>query len=510
VNVGALLANAVRAHAPRTAVRYGEARLDYAELGRRTASFGTGLLALGLSPGDRVAVFAANSDAYVVALVGALRAGLAVVPVNARLHPRELAYVLEDARCGALVYGAERRGEVEAAIGGLDVPVLVRAGGAGPGRQLEAVLAAGDAAARDADVAPDDVAWLFYTSGTTGRPKGAMLTHRNLVAMTMSCLADVCSFQPEDVVLHAAPLSHGSGLYLLAALARGADNVILNEPRFEPDAVLSTVAREQVTVIAFVAPTMIVRLLDGDPAIDTSSLRCVVYGGAPIHAEHARAAVARFGRVLVQIYGQGESPMTITYLRAEDHDPDDPTGLVPAGIARTDVEVRVVDDADRELPAGAEGEVVVRGDVVMAGYWRNPEATERALRGGWLHTGDIGRFDEHGQLFLLDRKHDMIISGGSNIYPREVEEVLVLHPGVHEAVVFGVPDREWGESVAAAVVPVPGAELAPDRLIAFCREHLASFKKPRHVLLVDALPKNAYGKVLRRELRESFLAGRGS
>ena len=263
------------------------------------------------------------------------------------------------------------------------------------------------------------------------------------------------------------------------------------------------IGRERVTIVAFLAPTMIHMLLDTDPAHTVPSLRRVPYGGAPIDAGLATAAIERFGHVFVQLYGMGESPMTITYLRPQDHRGQT---LSSAGIARTDVEVRLIDESGAQVEAGTEGEVCVRGDVVMSGYWKDVEATARALRGGWLHTGDVGRLED-GYLYLVARKSDVIISGGSNIYPREVEDVLHLHPAVKEACVFGVPDAKWGESVVAAVVA--SAPVEADALLEHCRGHIASFKKPKRIEFLDAIPKNAYGKILRRELREQFSSPAG-
>jgi acyl-CoA synthetase (AMP-forming)/AMP-acid ligase II len=440
-----------------------------------------------------------NCLEYVVAMIGCFRAGLVAVPINARLHASELAFIASDSGASALLYGFDTRATIEAC----DLPpaFLMRPGVDGPGLSFEELLAAGGEELADADVEPTDLAWLFYTSGTTGRPKGAMLSHRNLERMVMGCLADICSFRVTDRVLHVAPLSHGSGLYLLPSLARGAENILFKGARFEADDVLTCIADDRVSVIAFLAPTMIVRLLHASTEIDTSSLRCVIYGGGPIHIEHALAAVDRFGSVFVQIYGQGEAPMTISYLTADEHSTQEREVLASAGIPRTDVEVAIVDNFDREVPVGEAGEVVVRGDVVMSGYWRNATATKRALKGGWLHTGDIGLFDKHGRLHLLDRKDDMIITGGSNVYPREVEDILLLHHGVREAAVFGVRDPLWGESVIAAVVPFPDCTLNQDDLIEHCRTHMASFKKPRRIQIVDELPKNAYGKIMRKNLR---------
>ena len=336
---------------------------------------------------------------------------------------------------------------------------------------LETALLPGSAkASATAERAPDDAAWLFYTSGTTGLPKGAVLSHRNLIAMAVNCLADICSFRPDDRLLHVAPLSHGSGMYLIPALSRGAENVIDAGGSFDPDRVLRLVADERVTVLPFLAPTMIVRLLEADPAIRVPALRAIVYGGAPIHLQHLRAALQRFGPVLTQLYGQGESPMTISALPAWAHENADDGTLQSAGFVRSGVEVRILDADGAIAPHGEVGEIAVRGDVVMRGYWRNDDANAAAFCDGWLRSGDIGRFDARGHLHILDRRHDMIISGGSNIYPREVEDILTRHPAVSEAIVFGVPDPEWGESVASVIVLREDCtDVDADTLIAFCR-----------------------------------------
>lgn len=498
VNVANLLTNAARQHRERPALRYGGRRVTYGELEERAARFGSALLERGLVPGDRVALFMWNCPEYVVAMFGSFAAGLVVVPVNARLTAAEVAVILQDSGARALIYD-EGHAQTAAETDTSRVEVSVEAPSG-----FEALLAEGDPASAPLEVEGEALAWLFYTSGTTGRPKGAMLSHRSLLVMTWTELADVCDYRSEDLVLHVAPLSHGSGLYLLGALARGAENLIYDSTSFDPAHVLSLVAWERVTVIAFVAPTMIVMLMRVGPAADTSSLRRVVYGGAPIHLDHAREMIRRFGPVFVQIYGQGEAPMTITYLDADAHLADQL--LTSAGVPHPGIEVRLVDQDDHPVQAGGEGEVCVRGDVVMSGYWRNPEATARSLRGGWLHTGDLGRLDEEGHLFLLDRSSDTIISGGANIYPREVEEVLAQHEGVAEVVAFGVPDDLWGESVVAAVVPAKALPPNEGELVDFCRASLAGYKKPRRIVFLKELPKNAYGKVLRRELRERFLS----
>jgi acyl-CoA synthetase (AMP-forming)/AMP-acid ligase II len=362
------------------------------------------------------------------------------------------------------------------------------------------------------DVADQDPAWFFYTSGTTGRPKGVVWTHETIMQIVLSHLTDIVNLQPEDTVLHAAPLSHGSGVVALATFAKGTQNVILHTASFDPVTVFDLVERWRITTIAFLAPTQITMLCDARATSDAdlSSLRSVCYGGAPMYTKDIKRAIEEFGPVFVQLYGQGESPLTITYLRREDHErywrAEDPR-LASAGVARTNVEVRVVDPDGKDVPTGTPGEVVVRGRIVMAGYWGNPEATRQTMRDGWVWTGDVGSLDESGHLFLLDRSKDMIVSGGVNIYPREVEDVLLLHPAVHEVAVIGVPDEHWGEHVHAIVARHPGHDVDESTLLQHCVDHLASFKKPRSIAFVDTLPKNAYGKIMKRELREQHWRG---
>jgi len=497
VNVFTLFSNAVAAWPEKVAVRHGDRRWSYRELDAVAAAFAGRLASLGLVPGDRVALFMKNGPAYPAALLGAFRGGYAAVPINAKLHPREAAYIIENSQAKAALVDADRHDSVKAASP--DTCAFISTGNA-----LEAILAGVRAdALSPVERQPDDLAWIFYTSGTTGKPKGAMLSHRNLIAMAVNCLADICAFRPEDRLLHSAPLSHGSGLYLIPALSRGAENIIDAGTSFDPNRILRFVADEGVTVLPFLAPTMIVRLLDADPAIRAPALRAIIYGGAPIHVEHLHAALRRFGPALTQLYGQGEAPMTVSYLPDWAHmDADDET-LRSAGFIRSGVEARILGADGAALASGEVGEIAVRGDVVMRGYWRNEAANAASLAGGWLKTGDIGRYDARGRLHILDRRHDTIISGGSNIYPREVEDVLTRHPAVKEAIVFGLPDPEWGESVAAAVVRLDDSVDA-ETLIAFCLDHLASFKKPRRIEFVSQLPQNAYGKVLRRDLRDRF------
>ena len=411
---------------------------SWATFAARTAAAAAGLRDdFGLSPGDRVAIVMRNRPEYLEAMFAVWHAGLVAVPVNARLHRDEIAYILEDSETAVVVTDPDHAEDVEPLVGtvtSLQAAVVV------PGERWEQLTASSPAPLVDRQ--QDDPAWLFYTSGTTGRPKGAVLTNRTLLVMTLSYYADLDAVMPQDCILHAAPLSHGSGLYGLPHVARGAVSVVPQSGGAGGDEIAALLQRWP-GMSFFAAPTMVKRLA-GDPAMaaaDLSHLKTIIYGGAPMYLADLEDALDRFGPRLAQIYGQGETPMTITALSKADHaDQDHPRWrdrLQSVGVARTDVEVRVVDDDDRDLPAGEIGEVVVRGDVVMAGYWKQPDATAEALRGGWLHTGDVGSFDADGYLTLRDRSKDLIISGGMNIYPREVEEALLRHPGVRAAAEIG-------------------------------------------------------------------------
>jgi long-chain acyl-CoA synthetase len=362
--------------------------------------------------------------------------------------------------------------------------------------------------------APDDIAWLFYTSGTTGRPKGVMLTHRNLMTMALCYFSDVDAAAREDAILYAAPMSHGAGLYNLAHVLVAARHVIPESGGFDAGEVFGLAAQHR-NVSLFAAPTMVKRLVEQAErgGVDAEGIKTIVYGGGPMYVEDIERALAVLGNRFVQIYGQGESPMTITALArrhlADRAHPRYRQRIASVGVAQSAVEVRVRDGTGRELPSGEAGEVVVCGDTVMRGYWNNPAATADAVREGWLHTGDIGMLDEDGFLTLRDRSKDVIICGGSNIYPREVEEVLLMHPAVEEASVVGRVHPQWGEEVIAFVVAKAGTSLDTNELDALCLEHIARFKRPRQYMLLPALPKNNYGKVLKTELRE-LLVPRGS
>jgi long-chain acyl-CoA synthetase len=496
MNLALWLERAGKSHPDHPAVGLGTRTLrSYGELAGRVARLAGALTdRYGLRPGDRVAIAAKNSADYLDLLYAVWHAGLAAVPANAKLHGSELGYILEHSGARACFASA-----------GLDDAIAPHAP-----ESLERLLTIGSTeyqalfTAESAAPAPrdgNDLAWLFYTSGTTGRPKGAMLTHRLLAVASHAYLSDVDPVAPGDAILHAAPMSHGSGLYIMGHVARLGVNVVPDSGAFEPEEVFDLVAAWP-RASMFAAPTMIKRLVECPADCRTANIRTLVWGGAPMYVEDALKALDRFGPRLAQIYGQGESPMTITTLSREDiADRDHPRWrerLASAGLPYACADVMVADADDRALPVGETGEILCCGDMVMPGYWRNPDATAQALKGGWLHTGDVGTFDADGYLTLKDRSKDLIISGGSNIYPREVEEVLLQHPNVREASVIGRPDREWGEAVVAYVV----GEASAAELDALCLAHIARFKRPKDYVFVDALPKNNYGKILKTELRE--------
>ncbi len=508
-NVAWLLERSARAHPRLPALALGGRVLcDYASLAGRAARIAGALTAAGLGRGERVAFVARNVPAYIEALFGCWWAGLVAVPANSKLHPKELAFVLEDSGARWAFVDAAW----QAAIGGIagegTGPSVVLLGG----EEYEK-LAGGAPCPEPAVCATDDPAWLFYTSGTTGRPKGVVLSHGNLRAMSRSFLAGVESVAPGDALLHPAPLSHGSGLYVLPHVAAGAVNVVPESGAFDPDEIWALLALWD-RACFFAAPTMVKRLVASRAlgAARVDRLKSIVYGGGPMYVADARSAFAALGPRLAQIYGQGESPMTITAMSraliADAIARDDDARLGSVGLAQVGIEVRVGDERDRGLPAGGNGEVLVRGPTVMQGYWMNPEASRRALANGWLHTGDIGSLDADGYLTLKDRSKDLIISGGSNIYPREVEEVLLRHADVAEVAVVGRAHAEWGEEVVACVVVRGGLVRDADAkrriehaLDALCLGHIARFKRPKAYLFVDELPKNNTGKVLKTELR---------
>ncbi|WP_108880609.1 AMP-binding protein [Anderseniella sp. Alg231-50] len=472
--------------------------LTHGELRDRVERLAAGLLGLGLIRGDRVALAMKNVPEYFEVLFAIWHAGLAAVPMNAKLHASEFTYILENSGCKACFVTPALGETITAAdANGVDHIIDVTS-------ETYADLL-GSEPVKICFVEPDELAWLFYTSGTTGRPKGAMLSHRNIVAMTLNYFVDFDRVMPHDCIIHPAPLSHGSGMWMFPHVCAGACNIVPASGGFDPVEIYDLLAH-WTGVSMFAAPTMVRRLTTwaGDAAI--TNLKLIIYGGAPMYVEDCIAALDRFGPKLAQLYGQGESPMTITHLSREDiagrDHPKWRHRLGTAGVADACVHVRVVGEDGAEVPVGEKGEIVCRGDSVMLGYWNNPEATASALRDGWLWTGDVGVFDEDGYLTLTDRSKDLIISGGTNVYPREIEEVLLQMPELAEVCVIGRPHPEWGEIVIAYLVREPGRDLQDEQVDAYCLANMARFKRPKAYRFVDVLPKSNYGKILKTEVRE--------
>ncbi|MGE3065074.1 MAG: class I adenylate-forming enzyme family protein [Hyphomicrobiaceae bacterium] len=502
MNIADTLHSVARYLPDRPALSWDGGSLTYRQLEQQVAAIAGGLVARhGLQPGDRVAIALENAPEFYPALYGIWRAGLTAVPINNKLHAKEMAWIIDNSGARLCIAGAKIAEGLSAQP---SMPTIVVAGS----KDYQALLAGTPIA-----VAPESepaCAWLFYTSGTTGRPKGAMLTHANLLFALHAYYADIDYIDDRDTILHAAPLSHGSGLYGLAHIARGSHNVLL-PGSFEPDRVFDALRRYE-NVSMFAAPTMVARLINHPAAadVDTRNLKTLIYGGAAMYAADLARALKLLGPKLYNLYGQGESPMTITglskRLHADAGHPRYAERIGSTGVARTGVEVKVVGEDGHELPPGEIGEIVTRSACVMAGYWENAAATEKALRDGWLWTGDLGAQDADGFVTIKDRSKDLIISGGSNIYPREIEEVLLTHPDIAEAAVIGRPHADWGEEVVAFVVTRAGADVTVEALDRLCLDNIARFKRPKSYRFVPALPKNNYGKVLKTELRDQDAA----
>ncbi|WP_420547581.1 class I adenylate-forming enzyme family protein [Curvivirga sp.] len=476
-----------------TAIALGKrAYMSYGDLAERAAKFAMASKELlDLEKGDRVAIFATNCPEFLEILYGIWHAGLAAVPINNKLHPREVQDILDDSGAKICFISEDLYGKWP-----ISEPEKCKLNIIGDDNYDDLFLGAA-ALVHKPDL--DEMAWLFYTSGTTGKPKGAMLSYRNLMAMCNGYHADVDKVLPGESIIHAAPMSHGSGLYALPQVAMGAVNVIPESGSFEPKEIeeLYQFWRE---ATMFAAPTMVSRMVAAN--LNPYGLKKIVYGGGPMYVADAKKARDMFPGRLTQIYGQGESPMSITVLPSviieDTQHPQWEERLASVGFSNQAIEVMIGDEDGNPVGLDETGEIMVRGEAVMLGYWQNPEATAKTIRDGWLYTGDMGAMNEQGFITLKDRSKDVIISGGSNIYPREVEEVLLSHPDVSEVSVIARPDPEWGEvPIAYLVGDVKDADL--DQL---CLENMARFKRPKAYIRLEALPKNNYGKILKTELRK--------
>ncbi|PUE60504.1 AMP-dependent synthetase [Limnohabitans curvus] len=515
MNLAHLLQRMARQFPNRAAIFHGtHAVATYAQWAQRSAHLAQQFQDAGLQPGDRVALFMHNHPRYLEVMFGAWWAGLAVVPINAKLHVREAQWIVDNAKASWAFITSDVTADVTTDTGeqlqGLQRVIDVDSPNAD---DLWALPHASDKPPTKPIVErqSDDLAWLFYTSGTTGRPKGVMITHRNLMTMGLAYFTDVDAITAQDTIAYAAPMSHGAGLYAIPHLMAGARHVVPASGGFDA-AELFELGQAVGPLSMFAAPTIVKRLVDHAEQTQQTAEDCgnafktIVYGGAPMYAADIQRALRLMGPRFVQIYGQGESPMVGTALSrfhlSDTTHPEHAQRLASIGVAQTPVQIRIADEQGHDLPLGEVGEVLIQGDSVMAGYWRNPEATQAAIREGWLFTGDMGCLDAHGFLTLKDRSKDLIICGGSNVYPREVEEVLLQASGVSEVAVVGAPDPEWGEIIVAFVVTQLGSTVTAQDLDTYCLKEIARFKRPKRYELVDSLPKNNYGKVLKTELRQ--------
>jgi len=483
MEIGALIRRAARHYGDDICLAEGDRNISFREFDRMTDRLGVALLRRGLQPGDRVGVLLPNGVECLVAYYALAKAGLVRVALNSRDSLESHRYKLEDSGARGLISSGAPDLQSEVA---LDI------------EELKEICTQENDAACLIERALDDPFRLAYTGGTTGKPKAVTLTARGELSEVAAFLIDLMpNFKRGETFLHAAPIAHASGAFFLPALARGVRSVIM--PKFEPKRFLETAADEGAHY-TFLVPTMLAMILE-EPGMDQISTRFtrIAYGASPISPALLARSEARFGRVFVQCYGQAESPMAITCLQPQDHD-----RIGSCGRPFSLVEVAIVDEDDRLLPPGEIGEVVVRGPQTMAYYWNRPAETNRVFRNGWLHTGDIGTMDRDGFFYLKDRKNDMIISGGFNVYPREVEEVLEALDGIIEAAVVGIPDEKWGERVHAVVTT--RAPINLDVIHEYAKRRLAGYKCPKTIEVWPELPKSAANKILRRSVREQLIA----
>lgn len=507
--LGDITVKRARLGASDEALVFGDVRLTYGELHERTNKLANAMLTLGIQPGDRVAMLAENSHRYVEFFLAAAKAGIVATPLNFRLTERELLHMLTDSGARAVFVGAEFDAIGQALRS--ELPDDVRWIGLEPGMRwaigYEDLVLNGGAGDVLGIVHEDELAVLMYTGGTTGLPKGVMLSHRNLLSAFMSMIIQF-GFTARDVTLMVLPMFHVAIWQVLCHLIVGARVVILR--RAEVGSILSALESERCTSMNAV-PTLY-NWIVSDPGLakyDLSAIRLLIYGGSPFPEEILRKCIAKFGPVFAQGYGLTEAAPTVCFLAPEDHVIDGPRSrlLASAGREMTLTEVRIADALGNAVPIGEAGEVLARGPNIMLGYWNNEAMTRERLKDGWLRTGDVGRIDEEGYVFLLDRKADMIVTGGENVYPSEIEGVLYTHPAVYECLVASAPDSRWGERVQAAVVLKEGAQVSEDELLHFCKEHLAGYKCPKQIEFWKSLPRSPVGKLLRKDVKKAFWGG---
>lgn len=499
--------------AHQTAIIYGEEQLTFAEVEEASNRLASALVnSLAVTKGSRVCILLPNTPHFVIGDWSLIKAGLVRVPLNPRLSPSEIEYIINDSAAAVVIYGGEYTPVIEGIRANLpQVQHFIATGSNPPGTlNWEDVLARGQAEYFAVDTTMDDPYMILYTSGTTGRPKGAVTNVRSRWVTLFYVYANEDFVHKSDVMLHVASMAHGSGTKVLPHYVKGATNVFL--PKFTMETFCAAVQKYGVTT-TWMVPTLVGMLLDYPDRhrYDLSSLRTVIYAGAPMPAERLKEAVNAFGRIFVQVYGLSEAPQPALVLPKQDHytegTPQQVARLASAGRPCIGVDVLVLGEDGKPVAPGDIGEILLGGEHILTEYFGNPEATAEVIKDGWFHTGDLAIVDEEGYIFIVDRKKDMIISGGYNVYPREVEEALYKHPAVREAAVIGIPDEKWGESVKAVVALRPGSTATSQELIEHCRVLLAGYKKPQSVDFMDDLPKGPSGKILKKELRKPYWEG---
>ena len=517
LTVGQLYDRAVRHGGDLVAITQGERHVTYQELGDDALRLMSGLAHLGLSPGDRLAFLMANCAEYVACEYAVARLGATRVPLAVLLGNDDHVYMMNFAHCKALVYHeklAARVAQMQPQLPGVrhficvsDDPARVPAGHI----HLQTLIASHPPATSGPRIDPEDLAGIYFTGGTTGRPKGVTLSHRSWFHTYYAEMLDF-DIAHREVFVFATPMTHASGCLILPVLLRQGRCVVLDH--FDPDLLLETIEKERATATLLV-PTMIYMLLDHPQPHrhDVRSLRNVLYGAAAIAPERLKQALERYGPIFTQFFGQTEAPMALTALAREDHVVADRERelavLTSAGRATYATEIRLVDDGGQDVAPGQAGEVIARSPNIMSGYLDDAEATAATVRDGWLHTGDVARMDARGYLTIVDRKKDMIVSGGYNVYPREVEDVLFEHPAVRQAAVVGVPHEKWGEEVKALVVLHPDARVTEGELIEFVKARKGSLMAPKSVEFETAIPVTNLGKVDKKAIRARYWSGRG-
>lgn len=491
----------------------GRESISYAKLNERVNRLANGLLGLGLKKGDRIGHVQNNSPQCLEVDFAIYRCGLIKVSMSPRLSAKEYLYLMEDSEANGLIYGEEFAEAINEIKGNLkDLKYIIQVSGDNKGViNYEKLIKSASSAYPKIDVDIDDICTLQYSSGTTGKPKAAIYPHRTwLISANNFMIEDEEAFNQEDVVLHVAPISHASQLFMFPCIFKGGKNILLR--RFNVEEFLETIEREKVTRI-FLVPTQIKMILEFEnlEKYNLDSLKSIYYAAAPIDKFTLKNAMERIGEVFVQFYGLTEAPGPLTYFSRRDHAIEAGKKgferLNSAGRAISSLEMKIVDETKKELNPGENGEIILRSEHMMKGYWKDRKKTDETIINGWLHSGDIGRFDEDGYLFIVDRRTDMLISGGFNVYPKEIEDVLYGHPAILEVAVIGIPDKKWGEVVHAEIVLKQGMPATKEDIVEFCKNNLAGYKKPQSVNFVEALPKNPTGKILKKEIKEKYWKG---